>query len=358
MSGDADTGQEKSFEATQSKLDEARKQGDVAQSPEVGSLMVYCGFAVALLVFGGVIAKSFLKDLSALLTYPEAMGNAALNGDTGRALVIDLALSCAPLILCLIFAVCAGLAVQRSVTFAPKRLEPKLSKISPLSNAKQKYGRDGMAEFAKRAVKLGIVTVTAIFYLIRLIGEVAYEIGRPEAYLFPKLAQETYLLLACIIIASLLITAVDLPFVQWSHRFKQRMTREEMKDEQKKSEGDPLLKSQRRARAREIANSTMLADVATASVVIVNPTHFSVALAWDRAAGSAPICVAKGVDHLAFAIREAAKEAGVIIHSDPPTARAVYATVEIGETIRPEHYAAVASAIHLAQALSKRGQYE
>ena len=357
MSGE-DNGQEKNFEASQSKLDEARKQGDVAQSPEVGSLMVYCGFALGLLVFGGMIAQSFLKDLSALLTYPEAMGNAALHSDTGRALVIDLALAGAPLILCLTFAVCAGLAIQRSVTFAPKRIEPKLSKISPLSNAKQKYGRDGMAEFAKRAVKLGIVTVTAIFYLIRLIGEVAYEIGRPEAYLFPKLVQETFLLLSCIIIASVIIAAVDLPFVQWSHKFKQRMTREEMKDEHKKSEGDPMMKSQRRARAREIANSTMLADVKTSSVVIVNPTHYAVALAWDRDAGSAPICVAKGVDHLAFAIREAAKAAGVVIHSDPPTARAVHATVEIGEAIRPEHYAAVASAIHLAQVLSKKGRLD
>jgi flagellar biosynthetic protein FlhB len=357
MSGDADSGQEKSFEASQSKLDEARKQGDIAQSPEVGSLMVYCGLAISILIFGGVISRAFLKDLSALLTYPEAMGDAALHSDTGRALVFDLAISCAPFIICLTFAVCAGLAVQRSVTFAPKRIEPKLSKISPLSNAKQKYGRDGMAEFAKRAVKLGIVTITAIFYLIRLIGEVAYEIGRPEAYLFPKLASETLLLLACIIVASLVITAVDLPFVQWSHKFKQRMTREEVKDEQKKSEGDPLMKSQRRARAREIANSTMLTDVKTASVVIVNPTHYAVALSWDRETGAAPVCVAKGVDHLAFAIREAAREADVIIHSDPPTARAIHATVEIGGTIKPEHYAAVASAIHLAQVLSQKGKY-
>jgi flagellar biosynthetic protein FlhB len=135
------------------------------------------------------------------------------------------------------------------------------------------------------------------------------------------------------------------------------MTREEVKDEQKKSEGDPLMKSQRRARAREIANSTMLADVKTASVVIVNPTHYAVALSWDRETGAAPVCVAKGVDHLAFAIREAAREADVIIHSDPPTARAIHATVEIGGTIKPEHYAAVASAIHLAQVLSQKGKY-
>ena len=215
-----------------------------------------------------------------------------------------------------------------------------------------------LAEFAKRAVKLGVVTLTAAFYLIRLIGEVSYEIGRPEAYLFPKLASETLLLLSCIILASLVITAVDLPFVQWSHKLKQMMTREEVKEEQKKTEGDPFMKSQRRARAREIANFNMLSDVKTASVVIVNPTHYAVALAWDRDAGTAPICVAKGVDHFAFAIREAAKAADVMIHSDPPTARAIHATVEVGDTIRPEHYAAVASAIHLAQLLSRQGSYE
>lgn len=357
MSGDADSGQEKSFEATQSKLDEARRQGDVPQSPEVGSLMVYLGAALSLMVFGPFMAKTFLNTLSSFMTYPERLGELTLSGEAGQGLVTDIALACAPLMACLVAGVCVGLVVQRSVTFAPKKIKPELSKLSLIANAKKKYGRDGMAEFAKRAVKLCIITVTACLYLLRLVGEVANEVGRPEGYLFPKLAQESLLLLACIIAATVVITLVDLPYVQWSHLLKQRMTREEVKEDHKKSEGDPLVKSQRRARAREISNSTMLADVQTASVVIVNPTHYAVALAWDRESGSAPICVAKGTDHLALAIRERAKEFNVPIHSDPPTARAVHATVEIGEIIRPEHYAAVASAIHLSRLMTEKGKY-
>lgn len=352
-----DNSQEKSFEATQGKIDDARKKGDIAKSQEIASLALYAGVAVAILTLSGVLGLNMLSRLSGLLEYPERAGGLILSGGAAPDLIGGVVISLVPLLLIMMAAVIASLYAQNAIVFAPEKLKPKLSKISPISNAKQKYGRDGMAEFMKRAVKLIIVCVAAGAYLIRLVGEVSHEIGRPEGYLFAKMAGETLLLLGWMMAATVLIAAVDLPFAKWSHLLKLRMTREEVKDEQKKNEGDPLIKSQRRARAREIANSTMLADVATANVVIVNPTHYSVALKWDRAAGGAPICVAKGVDSLAFAIREKAKEHGILIHSDPPCARAIHATVEIGQSIHPEHYAAVASAIHLAETLSRRGEY-
>ncbi|MEM7729393.1 MAG: flagellar type III secretion system protein FlhB [Pseudomonadota bacterium] len=357
MSGDNDSGQEKSFEATQGKIDDARKKGDVAKSSEVASVALYCGVAVAVMTLGGSTGLSVLTRLSGLLEYPQDAGALVLEGGGGRELLGSVVLGFVPLMLIMVAAVLAALVVQRAIVFAPDKIQPKLSKINPISNAKQKYGRDGMAEFAKRAVKLVIICVASGAYLIRLAGEVSHEIGLPEGYLFSKLAAEGLLLLGWMIAATCIIAAVDLPFAKWSHLLKLRMTREEVKDENKKNEGDPLMKSQRRAKAREIASSTMLADVATANVVIVNPTHYSVALRWDRVAGGAPVCVAKGVDGLALAIRERAREHGVLIHSDPPCARAVHATVEVGEEIRPEHYAAVASAIHLAETLSRQGEY-
>lgn len=357
MAEDNDNGQEKSFEATQGKIDDARKKGDVAKSAEVASVALYCGVAIAILTLGGTMSLSLMTHLSGMLTYPERAGELILTGGQGSKLLGRVGLAFVPLLLIMVAAVVAAMAVQRSIVFAPDKLIPKLSKINPIQNAKQKYGRDGMAEFAKRAVKLMIICVASGAYLIRLANEVSHEIGRPEGLLFSKLAGESLLLLGWMIAATCVIAAVDLPFAQWSHLLKLRMTREEVKDENKKNEGDPLIKSQRRAMAREIASSTMLADVATANVVIVNPTHYSVALKWDREAGGAPICVAKGVDSMAFAIRERATEHGILIHSDPPCARAIHATVEIGEEIRPEHYAAVASAIHLAETLSRQGEY-
>ncbi|MGJ8560771.1 MAG: flagellar type III secretion system protein FlhB [Litorimonas sp.] len=357
MSGDNDSSQEKSFDATQGKIDDARKKGDIAKSAEVASIALYCGVAIAILTIGGSTGYKAMSQLSGLLEYPIRAGDLILSGGAATALIGKVVFLFVPLLLMMVTAVFLSLVAQRTIIFAPDKIQPKLSKISPLSNVKQKYGRDGMAEFAKRAVKLVIICIAAGYYLIRLTGEISHEIGRPAGYLFQKLVGESLLLLVWMIAATILIAAVDLPFAQWSHLLKLRMTREEVKDENKKNEGDPMVKSQRRARAREISNSTMLNDVATANVVIVNPTHYSVALRWDRSGGGAPLCVAKGVDSLAFAIREKAKEHGVLIHSDPPCARAMHATVEVGEEIRPEHYAAVASAIHLAETLSQQGVY-
>ncbi|MGB8814338.1 MAG: EscU/YscU/HrcU family type III secretion system export apparatus switch protein, partial [Paracoccaceae bacterium] len=122
------------------------------------------------------------------------------------------------------------------------------------------------------------------------------------------------------------------------------------------SEGDPHAKAQRRQRGYDIATNKMLADVATADVIVVNPTHYAVALKWDRTAKRAPICVAKGVDEIAARIRERAAEAGVPIHRDPPTARALHASVELGQEIRPEHYRAVAAAVRFAEAMRRRAK--
>jgi flagellar biosynthetic protein FlhB len=132
------------------------------------------------------------------------------------------------------------------------------------------------------------------------------------------------------------------------------MSREEMKREQKESEGDPHLNARRRERARELADGRMLSRVDEASVVVTNPTHYAVALAWERARGGAPVCVAKGADEVAARIRERAEAAGVPLHPDPPTARALFAAVPLGAEIRPEHYRAVAAAILFAEEMRAR----
>ena len=152
------------------------------------------------------------------------------------------------------------------------------------------------------------------------------------------------------------IGVVDFLWQRHALMQRNRMTRQEMLDEMKDSEGDPHTKAQRRQRGQEIAMNQMLADVAKANVVIVNPTHYAVALKWQRGARTAPILVAKGVDEVARKIRERAAEHGVPIHSDPPTARAIHASVDLGKPIRPDQYRAVAAAIRFAQAMRTRAK--
>jgi flagellar biosynthetic protein FlhB len=162
--------------------------------------------------------------------------------------------------------------------------------------------------------------------------------------------------LALVFAVWLALGAVDYLWQRAQHHHRNRMSHQEMRDELKQSEGDPHAKGERRRRGREIASNHMLDNVASASVVIVNPTHFAVALKWSPQSLGAPVCVAKGVDEIAARIRERARAAGVPIHSDPVTARALFASVKLDSEVRPEHYAAVAAAIRFAETMRARAE--
>ena len=159
-----------------------------------------------------------------------------------------------------------------------------------------------------------------------------------------------------VLLLAFTIGGIDYLWQHQEHLRKNRMSRKELQDEAKQTEGDPHTKQQRRQRGYEIAMNKMLADVPDADVVIVNPTHYAVALKWSRAAGAAPICVAKGVDEVAARIRQIASESAVPIHRDPPTARALYASVDISQEIQPEHYQAVAAAIRFAELMRRKAR--
>ena len=152
------------------------------------------------------------------------------------------------------------------------------------------------------------------------------------------------------------IGAIDYLWQRAEHLRRNRMSRKELMDEMKQSEGDPHMKSQRRQRGVEIATKQMVADTAKADVVIVNPTHYAVALQWKRESRRPPVCLAKGVDEVAARIREVAMEHGVPIHSDPPTARALHATIDIGQEIHPDHYKSVAAAIRFAEKMRQKAK--
>ena len=245
---------------------------------------------------------------------------------------------------------------QRSFTVTGTKLKPKISRISILSNAKQKFGGAGLFEFAKSTAKLVIYSVALFVFLAQSMPSILSLVLVEPAIGTARALSMTVQFMSIVLIVALAIGFVDLLFQQAEHLRKHRMSRKELMDEHKDSEGDPHMKQQRRQKGMEIASNKMLQDVPDASVVLVNPTHYAVALKWSRSNPGAPVCVAKGVDVVAARIREVAIEAGVPIHPDPPTTRAIYGAVEIGHEIRPEHYAAVAVAIRFSEDMRRKAK--
>ena len=355
--GGDDNSQEKSFDATETKIRKSREKGDTPQSTEANTLMLYTGMATAIVLAGGYSAMTIFSALTTLFTYPDKIASDILMTEDGGAIkdvIARICMGALPLFALPFVFVLLSLILQRAVLFSPSKLKPKLSKISPISNAKQKYGGNGMVEFGKRFAKLVFITVIAGLFFAGAFFTLPSLSAMPALMLMEEIKDVTVTLLFYMIGAMAVLTLIDLPYGQFAHLKKLRMSLQEMRDENKDSEGDPHMKGERRARARAISQGTMMRDVATADVIIVNPTHYAVALKWTRAPGSAPICVAKGVDGVAMQIRARATLHDIPIHSDPPCARSLHATVDIGETIRPEHFAAVAAAIHFADQLKPK----
>jgi flagellar biosynthesis protein FlhB len=359
MSDESGGGGEKSFDPTPQRLEEARKKGDVPRSTDVTAAAVYLGFFVVVASSGGFALQQAASVLMVFLDHPDALvgrilgpGGAMLSGR----IMLEALWALGPFFLVPIAAVVVSLVAQRAVTFSGEKITPKLSKLSVLKNAKQKFGPTGLVEFAKSFVKL-VTIATALTIYLR--GDLDRMIGaaRSDAKVTGTLMMDSLtILLSVVCVMAVVIGAIDVLWQRFDHARKLKMSYQDLKDEVKQAEGDPHVKAQRRQRAQSIATNRMLLDVPQADVIIVNPTHFAVALKWARTKGSAPVCVAKGEDEIAFRILGVAETARIPIHRDPPTARALHATVEIGQEIRPDQYRAVAAAIRFADQLRKKSK--
>lgn len=359
MSGGQDDEADKSFEATEQKLLEARKKGEFARSTELLTAASYAGLLIAFVAVGaGSLTElgttmMIMVGQSAELA-PLFFGGAA--GAPAQGILRSVGISLLPLFLIPALAVLGVLFATRGIVFAPVKIEPKLSKISLISNAKNKYGRTGLFQFLLSFLKLNIYSIClAVFLTLRLEEMVAALHTNPETTVL-LLAEVCVDFLIIVVVVSAVIGGVDAIFQHFEHLRKNRMSRKEVLDETKNAEGDPHMKQERRQRAQTIANAQMASEVPKADVIIVNPTHYAVALRWDRKPGEAPICVAKGIDETALRIREIATENDIPIHSDPPTARALHATTDIGAQIAPEHYKAVAAAIRFAETMRQKAK--
>jgi len=343
---------EKSHEPTQSRLEQARREGNVPRSADLDVGLGYLVMLLLLLGAGGTLGATLAGALGAMLERAPEI-SAQLLAPGGRAVMREalaaMGLSFAAILLAPMVGLFIGLSVQQALVFAPSKIALKLERVSPIKSIGQKFGPTGLFEFAKSALKLTIFcAVLALFLWGRRETLLALPTLPPQGAVL-ALGREGVLFLAVITAIALIIAAPDLLWQRFDHRRKLRMSRKELMDDFKASEGDPHLKQERRQRGQAIATNRMLADVPGADVVIVNPEHYAVALKWSRIPGSAPVCVAKGVDHVALRIRLEAQKSRVPVHSDPPTARDLHANVEIGQEVPPRSYRAVAAAIRFAE---------
>jgi flagellar biosynthetic protein FlhB len=352
--------QERSLEPTAHKLEQARRRGEVPQSRDVTTFGLYVGLLVALAGFAGKMALDLGAALLAFIEQPDQL----LALRTPGALIglvagvgVDVLAGVAPLLLLPALGVVLALIAQQAFVLAGERLHPKWTRLSVVANARQRFGRAGLVEFAKTLLKLLAVTAVLVLVVWSSLDQILVLARSDARALGPSLLEMTERMMLPLLAVTGIIAAADYVWQRFDHLKRQRMTREELKEEQKHTEVDPHLKQSRRERALAIATNRMLRDVPTADVVITNPVHYAVALRWDRArVGSAPHCVAKGVDEIALRIRQIAQEHGVVAVEDRPLARSLYDLVEIGEEIRIEHYRAVAAALNYASRQARRTQ--
>ncbi len=353
MSEDKD---DRQYDPSEQKLRKAREKGDIPRSPETAVALSYLGTTLALALLGGAALDGWSAMAERLLgaePWPEAPAAAAdlavaLGRRSGAAVLAVLA---APAVLVLL-----GLVVQRGITFTPSKLAPDINRINPLKNAGQKFGRQGLVAFGMQLGKCTLVGAGGWILFSQLIDRLGSSAHLPAGQWTQALPWLTRQALLLALGVAVVFAAIDMFWKRLDFMRRNRMTRKEVEDEHKESEGDPHFKSARRQRAMDIALGTMLADVEKADVVIVNPTHYAVALEWKRGSGRAPVCLAKGVDEVALRIRERAREHKVPIWSDPPCARALHATVKLGEEIPHEQFGPVAAAIRFSEQMRIRAR--
>jgi flagellar biosynthesis protein FlhB len=344
---------DKTEDPTQKRLDQAVEQGDVVKSQELNTWFVIAAATLVMSTFSGTIGSSIMEPLRNLIAKSWAIpaDGPALLGlakSLEYTLIGTLGL---PIGLLAIAAIGSNL-IQHRLVFSGEPLKPKLSKISPASGFKRLFGKQAAANFAKGLFKL--IALGAVMVMILWPERTRLEsiVHLDPTQLLDIVRSITLHLMGAVVAMLAIIGIGDYLFQyrQWYERLK--MSLQEVKEEHKQSEGDPHVKGRIRQLRVARARKRMMAAVPKASVIITNPTHYSVALQYSRGM-SAPICIAKGVDHLAFKIREIARQHDIPIVENVPLARTLYATVEVDAEIPVEHYHAVAEIIGYVMGLRR-----
>ena len=358
---ESESGADKSEEPTSKRLEESRKKGQIARSRELNTVVVTMAGIGGLLVYGGDFGQALLE----LMRGNFALSRDVLLDDRSMALYLlasgKMALEAImPLLVILLIAAVLGPIALGGWLFSPEAMAPKASRMNPASGLKRMFSTHALVELLKALAKFTVILLVALAVLSADQDDLLAIANQPlEAAIIhsAELVGWSMLWMACGLI---LIAAVDVPFQLWDHKQKLMMTKQEVRDEYKDSEGKPEVKSRIRQMQREMAERRMMAAIPTADVVITNPTHFAVALKYDPAKGTAPVLLAKGGDFMALKIREIAQQHKVMVLESPGLARAVYFSTELDQEIPAGLYLAVAQVLayvyHLMQSRSGKGK--
>ncbi|MFB9134883.1 flagellar biosynthesis protein FlhB [Vibrio olivae] len=336
-------GQERTEDATPKRLQQAREKGQVARSKELASVSVLVVGAISLMWFGDALANGLFQVMGRLFTLSrEEIFDVPKLFDIVLGALGSLILPLLLILVTLFVAATIGAAGVGGISFSMEAARPKLSKMNPLSGLKRMLGMQSWVELIKSILKVALVSGGA-FYLINAAKADLFQLSMD---VFPQnifhaldILLNFVLLISC---SLLVVVAIDIPFQIWQHANQLKMTKQEVKDEYKETEGKPEVKGRIRMLQREAAQRRMMADVPQADVIVTNPEHFSVALRYKHDSDRAPVVVAKGIDHIALKIREVAREHDIYVIPAPPLARALYHTTELEQEIPDGLFTAVA----------------
>lgn len=361
MAEEDDSSQEKTEEATPRRLEKAREEGQTARSRELATMAVLMAGAAGLLIFGSSLGAS----LEAIMRSSFELDRMVAFDTNQMGLLLGAAASeaawgLAPILVLLLIASIAGPIGVGGLLFSGKAVAPKLSRMDPIKGLKRMFSVRSLVELVKSIAKVALVMLIALIILDLRTEDllaIAEEPAVPAMEHVVWTVAWSFFFMSCAMIA---IAAIDVPFQIYDHQKKLRMTKQEVKDEFKDTEGKPEVKGKIRQLQREMAQRRMMQDVPTADVVITNPEHYAVALKYDQKAMAAPVVVAKGADQVAFKIMEIAREHKVDVLRTPPLTRAVYHNTDIGGEIPHGLYVAIAQVLAYLYQLRRyrRGQGE
>jgi flagellar biosynthetic protein FlhB len=352
-----DTTEERTEEPTAKRLEKAQEDGQVARSQELSVAAMMIGVACFMYLFGGYLITQLSEVFVSGFTfdhndvYSDNLLPVAFGGHALESMMVVL-----PIFILAVLIALGAAGVLGGYIFSFKSIAPKASKINPMSGLKRMFGTKALVDLSKALAKFSLVGVTLYlvvsesFNAIVSLGFMDLRPAMTEAG--DMIAAGTVLVTLTLIVAA----AIDVPYQIYEYNMKMKMTKQEVKDEFKDTEGRPEVKAQIRRKQREMAMGQMMEAVADADVIIVNPEHFAVALSYDPSSDGAPVLVAKGVDFIAQGIREKAAETGVPLFQSPTLARALYFTTDINQSVPESLYYAVAQVIAYVFSLNSVGR--
>ncbi|MFQ5774568.1 MAG: flagellar biosynthesis protein FlhB [Kiloniellaceae bacterium] len=346
---------QKTEEPTHRRLEQAREKGQIARSQEVNHWFMILAMALLIAVFGEPLTAGIASSLRRLLEQAHAI---RLDGGQLREVLLEtvgqvgLAVLL-PAAVILLAALLAGI-IQNGLVFSAEPIVPKLSKLSLAKGVKRLFSTRSLVDFAKGIAKIAIVSTVLVVLLWPEVNVIPNITGMSLVQFMGLLQALATRVLIGVLSVMTVIAALDFLYQKQQHLKQLRMSKQDLKEEFKQTEGDPMIKARLRQIRMERARRRMMAAVPEADVVVTNPTHYAVALKYDPEKTEAPVLAAKGVDSLALRIREIAEEHDIPIVENPPLSRALYEGVELDQEIPPEHYKAVAEVIGYVMRLKGR----